>query len=1515
MASQSGTPVTTSYSTQPVRVLRPASSGRGDLGALEPSVFSRLLEKAYEVRYVSPGLAAEAAVRAGAGRLGVKELRLLLLRFKGSGVAAQATAAAWAVVSARPELATSVLHSHAQESGVPTALVVRELHTGSSELCIVQAGWREQSRQLHGAAVTRGAKKTALQGAVVSLLGHMSGCEPVEQVGFAGTGWVPAARYSAGSAAASADSTFAQRLMRALAQPVVAPAVVAEVATRIASGALIPRDLHAVLFDAASTAWDPARKAVLYAAAEVPGTAVAVLTLYHSVRNNPLPAFAEERKPGGVGLFRSRVTYVADGETASVTGPWRRSKRDARGVVALRMLADLAGLPVVVPAPREPALAAAQSARGALPGPHERLLVMQEGGVISELIFRDHPSITGLEPLFVCVAVCISKGQVLSGTGRSVGRSRARLEAAKELLGEWKRSNAPALRVWPGENVPTINETTALQVLNKLKQKGRIAKLVIGPPRLEPGVGYLVTVTCKVAGQQLRVEAKGAEGRAAQRNAAKAMVELLAAPPGPTPQAAQAEQVAGIHDDRVRHGPAGPVSGAADINAAQVSVAELLRQGADLTIDIQGASARFLLYHPDGLPMQGVPRRPIRPCTAALILPAQGAAIRPRLVECWDVPLRLLANVLASGEERGKEAYSVGVWRQVILIGLAVVSGGRVFPELADDGMDVWRAGPLTAEEEEWVGRLADALVPPANCGMVTDRKPYRLWDPRVAILAGLDAVAEAMLRGPGTPTVLGPGPFTGAVPQQQHAPTLVQWGDGLRDGAVDGTVDLVLSVRPPQKDSPHDTELLWADLRLRMPNAPTVQERSWRPVADVASQPRVVALLRRRLRRIAAEWPPAERLLERPTPDSFTLRGAEAVLLRGQTARELERGGLRVEWHQGWTDRLRTRAVLDRRPAAPVSATRPRFTLDDVLDGRWQLSVAGTDLSDGEMDNLSKVPVPLTKVREHWVLVDEETAQRAGDRVMPPVAADQALRSALTGLISVDGGTFDCEPAGSLADLVRFLRTGSRGAPVNPPHELSASMRDYQKLGLAWLANTTDAGFGALLADDMGLGKTLTALALHLHRRDSDRRPAGPSLIVCPASMVINWEREVQRFAPTVPTVRYHGPDRTLDETTDRGVVITTYETVRRDIDVLAAHPFDLVVADEAQLIKNHRTATAMAIRRIRSRTRIALTGTPVENSLTDAWSLMDWLNPGLFGTLRTFRDQFGKPIEENITDTELTDRLSSLLKAFMLRRRKSDPGVLPDLPPKVHSPRIVALTPEQADLYQHVADETLREIRAAEGIARKGLLLKLFGQLQKICNAPEHFLAEPLNDSYDPERAASRSGKLAALDDLLPLLRDPDESCLIFTRYRAMAHRLVHHLQCHGISPLYLSGDISAGRDRQRVIDSFQNRAGQTMVITVKAGGTGLTLTQASHVILFDRPWNPAKESQAIDRAHRLGQTRTVTVHQLTTENTLEDRVDELLRHKRALADAILSSDSSALSELTDDEICELIALGARR
>lgn len=1482
-----------------------------------PSAFSRLLEMACAERRVPAELAAEAAVRAGSGRLGVKELRILLLQVPQVATAHAAVASAWALVRARPEFATSVLHSHAQETGDPSVFVVRDVQSVEPGVFTAQAGWRTPSGSVHSAAVARTSKKAAHQYAAVSLLGHMSGVEPVEQGG-AEKGWVPAARYSGGSAPAqSRDQSFAARLQHALAQPRVAPAVVAEVATRITAGALIPRDLHAVLFGAASGTWEPARRAVLQAAAAESGTAVALLTLYQSTRNLPLPVFAEEQKEGGSGLFRSRVECMIDAETVAVAGPWRLNKRHARGAAAHRVLADLAELPIEPPHAQQDA--APEPVQDGVPrqaGPQDRLRSMQDSAVISELVFKDEPGITGLEPQFVCVALCVSQGETLSGTGRGVGRSSARLEAAKELLSAWQRTVRPAEVLRHGRvEVPGLAGKNALMVLNHLKQTSKIAKLNVEDSRVEPAVGFVAKVTCRVRGERLQAEGTGATKRAAQRSAAEAMVELLATPAHPEPSAAADMPSADARDGRVRQGPAGPVAVRSQVDAAKEALSAVLRQGVDLTLDVQGAATRFLVYRQDGLPMEPTCPRPIRPCTATLVLPAQGAAVGPQLVECWQAPVRLLANALASQQDTGKVAHSVQVWHQVIRLGLEVVASGRAFPTLDVDGMDAWRAGPLTAREKARATQLRQAMTPPAHCSAVADTKPSRLWAPRVAIRAGLNAVAEGMLRGPGTPAVLGSGPFTAAVPQPQRNPALVQWADDLEEGGTGAeALELVLSVRAPKKDSPGDTELLWADLRVRQPDSPAAGQREWRPVANVAADPQLVALIRRRLRRTAAAWPPAERLLERPLPDTFTLRATEAVLLLGRSRQQLERSGLRVEWHRQWTDLLRTRAVVGQ-PPCPPSAARPRFSLDDVLDGRWQLSVDGSDLSDREMDDLAHTNTPLAKVRDQWVLVDEETAQRAADRQMPPISSGEALRASLTGQITIDGQTFECEPAAALADLVEFLRSGSRTSPVASPRGLEATMRDYQHLGLAWLANTTDAGFGALLADDMGLGKSLTALALHLHRHDQDHQAVGPTLIVCPASMVINWEREVRRFAPSVTTRRYHGPDRTLDTTTPRTVVITTYETLRRDIDVLAAQPFDMVIADEVQLIKNHRTATAHAMRRIKPTVRIALTGTPVENNLTEAWSVMDWLNPGLFGPLRTFRDTFARPIENNITDSELTARLSGLLKAFMLRRRKSDPGILSELPPKVVSPRIVSLAPEQVALYQRVADDTFREIRSAEGAHRKGLLLALFTKLQQVCNAPAQYLEEPLDDDYDPQQEAARSGKLAALDDLLPVLSSPDESALIFTRYRTMARYLMRHLRVHGLDPLYFSGDIAAVRDRQRLIDTFQSRPGSTMVMTIKAGGSGLTLTQANHIVLFDRPWNPAKESQAIDRAHRLGQQRTVTVHQLITENTLEDRVDELLRHKRALADAVLADGYSALTELTDEQVWDLIALGAPR
>ncbi|WP_234347621.1 SNF2-related protein [Streptomyces specialis] len=1492
---------------------------------MDPHVFSRLLEAAWENRHVPAELAAEAAARGGSGRLGIKDLRMLLMRAASLPSAQAAVSGAWAIVSAHPELAASVLHTHCQDIGIPSAFVIREVPGSNPHLFSAQAGWRQPGVNAHGAVVTRPSRKAAHQGAAVSLLGHLCGTEPVEQDSTL-SGWVPAGRFSSSSPPAQArDVSFPTRLQEALDRPQIAPAEVAEIVLRINAGELIPRDLHAVLFTARAAAWQPAREAAL-AAAHDPAVAVALLTLHQSLRYGPPPSYMEEvrKSESGPSLFRMRATCVLDGEEISELGPWRNNKRQARGAAVLRLLAQLADLPVQAPLPVQRNGPRAVTGNGPAQGknPQEQLKILAESGLISELVYKSAPGITGLEPLFVCVAACVHRGELLTATGRGLGRSSTRLTAAGQLLETVQRAVKAGRGLRLGRiPVPELGGKNPLMLLNELKQTGKISELSIADPAKD-SAGFVAQITCKVYAEWLETVGHGPSKRDAQRQAAEAMIELLAtpaegqscdrgAPTAPEPGTAAATGAVGAHRN-----PSGPLAGRDEAAAAEDALVELLRRGVDITIDLQDGAGRFLLYRVDGTPLEASCHKPIRCCTAGLVLPGEGIAVGPRPVECWQVPVRLLANALARTSDSDRMAPSVQLWRQAIHLGLAVVADGRVYPTLDSHGADVWRLGPLNEHERNRARQLRQAIGPAAHCGAATDTRPFQLWAPRVAIRAGLDAVAEAILRGPGTSAVLGNTPFANPIPRQQRSTALHQWADRAEDDRAEvPPVDLKLSVHAPKKASPDDTELLWAELLVAQPTAHNHQQQLFQQAAKVAGDEALVGHIRRRLRRIAEVWAPAGRLLECPVPDRFTLLASEAVLLLGATRDELERAGLSVHWPQQWTHLLRTRVVVGAASDSSAAVPRPRFSLDDVLDGRWQMSLGDADLSDQEMDDIGQAPRPLTKVRDQWVMVDEDTARRAADRHIGPISSDRALRASLTGAINIDGQDMPCEPTAALADLVDFLRTGSRTTPVPEPGALQATLRDYQQLGLAWLANTTGAGFGAMLADDMGLGKTLTALALHLHRRETTSTATGATLIVCPASVVINWEREVHRFAPTVPTLRYLGADRTLEDATARTIVITSYETLRRDIDLLALMSFDLAVADEAQMVKNHRTATARALRRIKATVRVALTGTPVENNLTEAWALMDWLNPGLFGTQRVFRDQFARPIEDNIADTERTARLSGLMSAFMLRRRKSDPGILSELPPKDIRPRVVSLTHEQIELYQQTADDTFQAIRDAQGVHRKGLLLELFNKLQQICNSPAQYHKDPLEEEYDPAQAASRSGKIGALDDLLPALTAPNESALIFTRYRTMAKLLLRHLRSHGHDPLYYSGDIPSVRERQRIIDTFQARSGQLMVMTVKAGGTGLTLTQANHVVLFDRPWNPAKESQAIDRAHRLGQQRTVTVHPLITENTLEDRVDELLKHKRALADAVLADGYSALTELTDDQIIDLIALGAQR
>ena len=386
----------------------------------------------------------------------------------------------------------------------------------------------------------------------------------------------------------------------------------------------------------------------------------------------------------------------------------------------------------------------------------------------------------------------------------------------------------------------------------------------------------------------------------------------------------------------------------------------------------------------------------------------------------------------------------------------------------------------------------------------------------------------------------------------------------------------------------------------------------------------------------------------------------------------------------------------------------------------------------------------------------------------------------------------------------------------------------------------------------------------------------------------------------------RFHGGDRTLSDVAAGEFVLTTYGVVRRDHGALAEHQWGLLVADEAQHAKNPLSRTARSLRALPVTGRVALTGTPVENRLSDLWSILDWASPGLLGPLESFRRRVAIPVERD-RDPDAIDAFARVIRPFVLRRRKTDPAIAPDLPPKTETDRLVPLTAEQATLYEAVVRETMAEIVEAEGIARRGLVLKLLTALKQVCNHPAQYLGQSAP-------IAGRSGKLDALDELLDVIVDEGDSVLVFTQYVVMGRLLERHLGDRGIGTRFLHGSVPVAK-RQAIVDAFQAGEAPVLLLSLKAGGTGLNLTRATHVVHYDRWWNPAVEDQASDRAWRIGQDRPVQVHRLVTEGTVEDRIGAVLTAKRGLADAVVGGGEAWIAELSDEELAAVVALGTAR
>ena len=673
-----------------------------------------------------------------------------------------------------------------------------------------------------------------------------------------------------------------------------------------------------------------------------------------------------------------------------------------------------------------------------------------------------------------------------------------------------------------------------------------------------------------------------------------------------------------------------------------------------------------------------------------------------------------------------------------------------------------------------------------------------------------------------------------------------------------------------------------------------------------------------------ANAWSPVGRLLdpaESGVPDQITLDAAEIADLLEHGVGALKSAGFDVLWPRTLGSDLTARAVLDRKPSKrDAEPYEDRlydglFAPDAMFAFNWQLALGDEPLTDEEMDELAAAASPVLKLRGSWMVVHPDIARKARKRLLREVSASEALATALTGMADLDE-LEDVPIIGASLLRLRDQVMGALDAPaVDVPGDLKATLRDYQRQGLTWLATVTGLGLGCCLADDMGLGKTVTLIALHLHRIATGHR--GPTLVVCPTSLMGNWEAEIGKFAPHVPVRRFHGSARDLDAALGEdelgGFVLTTYGTMRRDAETLAQVGWGLVVADEAQHVKNASSDTAKALRSIGSGQRVALTGTPVENDLTELWAILDWCVPGLLGSRQAFRRVWASAIESGAHIGRARE-FSELISPFLLRRRKSDPGIAPELPPKIETNHLLALTKEQAVLYEAYVRETMEQIeratlpdgRQSDNVMRRGLILQLLTGLKQICNHPAHFLKQASG------KIAGRSEKIELLDELIDTVRSEDGATLVFTQFVAMGHLLESHWQATGVPYQFLYGETPV-KKREQMVEAFQAGEVPVFMLSLQAGGTGLNLTRADHVIHVDRWWNPAVEDQATDRAYRIGQTKPVQVHRLITRGTIEEKIDELLTRKRALAESVLGRGEAALTELSNDELRDLVSLRA--
>jgi SNF2 family DNA or RNA helicase len=663
--------------------------------------------------------------------------------------------------------------------------------------------------------------------------------------------------------------------------------------------------------------------------------------------------------------------------------------------------------------------------------------------------------------------------------------------------------------------------------------------------------------------------------------------------------------------------------------------------------------------------------------------------------------------------------------------------------------------------------------------------------------------------------------------------------------------------------------------------------------------------------------FPPILSSLRTARPALCTLTVDEAYAFLREVGPILESSGFGV-LVPAWWDKPGVRLGVRANLTSEASTTgRGLLNMDSLVQFDWELALGDQALSWQELERLAALKMPLVRVRGQWVMLQADQIEAAiafweKKRSQENMPLRDALGLALGAMDELMGLPLQgVQTSGWLNALLQDLEDGEKLQDLPAPDGFVGQLRPYQVRGYSWLAFLRRWGLGACLADDMGLGKTIQAIALLLQEREITDDELEPALVICPTSVVGNWKREIKRFAPGLRVMVHHGGGRAsgtafISEALEHDVVISTYGLARRDVEDLAQVPWSDIILDEAQNIKNPQAKQSQAIRTLPGANRIALTGTPVENRLSELWSIMQFLNPGFLGSQASFRKEFALPIER-YQNRVATERLKGLVGSFVLRRVKTDPTVIQDLPEKLEMKVYCNLTAEQATLYRAVVKESLERVDAAgEGIERRGAVLGALTRLKQICNHPAQFMG-------DGSALAGRSGKLDRLGEMLEEALSVGDRALVFTQFAEMGHMLRAYLQSlFGIEVLFLHGGTPQ-KQRDRIVARFQSGQGGSsiFILSLKAGGTGLNLTAANHVFHFDRWWNPAVENQATDRAFRIGQTRDVQVHKFLCAGTLEERIDKMIESKKALAESVVGAGEGWLTELSTDELREIMAL----